>query len=272
MYITWKNVSISGFTFLFAFSTSNFGGAVSNSSPTRQDSASQVSSSLTYQHQPVTRPERFPQSILWTLKDAQDAHLVLESNKSRPSMEKCIRNEDGSSISVDQWRSIRLTARTIAQTDLLSLPVPNKAKATPRTKTYYKKNHIKAWWVAIQQLEERQPLLRLCAANWKADHVLGIILQARVSEAKQQLRRMYTVSDDEEERGVGDGAGGSRQKRRNVLISSSFCEGRTMLICFHPRLPTMFPMLKRLQRKKRYPSKSVAKYLTHERRGGRRIG
>jgi hypothetical protein len=210
------------------FKTSNFDRAGHNSSPTPNHSISQA-----VQHQPATRPERFPESILWSLKDAQNAQLALESNKSRPSMEKCIRNEDGSAINLDQWRSIKQTARTIAQTDLLSLPVSKKAKTIPRTKVYYKQNHIKAWWDAIHQLEERQPLLRLCAANWKADHVLGATLLARASEARQKLKKQLTISDEEERRdgnrkkyrtvGISrDGAAGPRQKQKHRKVISFY--------------------------------------------------
>ena len=114
-------------------------------------------------------------------------------------MEKCIRNEDGSPISGVQWRAIKLSARMIAQAQLLSLPSPNLSKPIARTKVYYKQHHLKAWLNAIHELEERQPLLFLCEGSWKAEHVLGASLLAHASEAKQKTKRQRATTEEVDE-------------------------------------------------------------------------
>ena len=115
-------------------------------------------------------------------------------------MEKCIRNEDGSPISSAQWRAIKLTARTVALSHLLSLPISNTQ--IPRTKIHYRQHHFNAWTTAVHDLEDRQPLLRLCESSWKAEHVLGATLLASASDAKQKKKKQKIknmLSSDEEE-------------------------------------------------------------------------
>ena len=93
-------------------------------------------------------------------------------------MEKAIRHEDGMLISAGEWRAIKANARAIANRDLLPLPIP---RGTPlsmkkKTKTFFTKYFFKHWTDAVLRLEEQEPLLTLCAAHWKAEHVLNTIL------------------------------------------------------------------------------------------------
>ncbi|KAM6501789.1 hypothetical protein JOM56_001766 [Amanita muscaria] len=45
--------------------------------------------------------------------------------------------------------------------------------------SYFKSFHQDAWYKAIEQLEEQQPLLKLCAEHYKAEKTLNQILTAR---------------------------------------------------------------------------------------------
>jgi len=97
-------------------------------------------------------------------------------------MEQAIRHLDGTLITSGEWSAIRATARKI-KTDLLALPAPRdrRAKDRPKTKTYYRSFFPKEWDAALEKMEQLQPLLALCAAHWKADHVLGNTLLVRSS-------------------------------------------------------------------------------------------
>jgi hypothetical protein len=97
-------------------------------------------------------------------------------------MEQAIRHEDGTMISSGEWAAIKATARLVKM-DLLSLPLPRdrRAKGHKKTKTYFRTFHRMQWDAAIEKMESQQPLLALCAAHWKADHVLGNTLLVPVT-------------------------------------------------------------------------------------------
>ena len=89
-------------------------------------------------------------------------------------MEQAIHHADGNMISSGEWAAIKAMARVIKM-DLLSLPTPTSrhAKDQKKTKMYFRTFFHKEWANAITKMESQQPLLALCAAHWKADHVLG---------------------------------------------------------------------------------------------------
>jgi hypothetical protein len=89
-------------------------------------------------------------------------------------MEQAIRHEDGTMISLGEWAAIKATARFVKM-ELLALPDPRdrRAKGQKKTKIYFRSFYQTEWEAAIQKMESQQPLLALCAAHWKADHVLG---------------------------------------------------------------------------------------------------
>jgi hypothetical protein len=92
-------------------------------------------------------------------------------------MDRAIRHSDGQMITDTKWNTIKNSARMIKH-ELHQLPVPQqRLLKSMMTKSYYRINHPKEWQAAILKLETMQPLLQLCASNWKADHVLGIVLQ-----------------------------------------------------------------------------------------------
>jgi hypothetical protein len=94
-------------------------------------------------------------------------------------MAKAIRHPDGRMITTSEWNAIRVSARMI-KNELRQLPASQHraAKGRRKTKMYYRTYHFKEWMDAIRKLEGEQPLLALCAFNWKADHVLGAALLA----------------------------------------------------------------------------------------------
>jgi len=126
--------------------------------------------------QPTVRPSHYPPEILWNLDDCRtDPDVQLsESNKSRPPMEKAIRYPDGRMISGVEWNGIKAAARAI-KNELLKLPAhkDRHGKSLRRTKIYFRTQYPTQYEAALEKLEEQQPLLALCAAHWKADHVIG---------------------------------------------------------------------------------------------------
>ncbi|KAF8816024.1 hypothetical protein BYT27DRAFT_7027805, partial [Phlegmacium glaucopus] len=129
------------------------------------------------------RPSQYPFEVLWLLEDCrQDADVnIQESNKSRPSMDRAIRHPDGTMISDSEWSAIKASARRIAN-ELSALPDhihgSSRQARMRKTKMYYQTHYAKDWASALLRLEAEQPLLKLCASNWKADHVLGNSIQA----------------------------------------------------------------------------------------------
>ena len=97
-------------------------------------------------------------------------------------MEQAVRHSDGTMITSGEWTAIKATARMI-KADLLALPPPRdkRAKDRPKTKTYYRSFFSKDWDAALERMEQHRPLLALCAAHWKADHILGNTLLVKPS-------------------------------------------------------------------------------------------
>jgi hypothetical protein len=112
-------------------------------------------------------------------------------------MEKAVRHEDGTLINVGEWRAIKANARAIASRDLLPLPLPRDTpfSTKKKTKTFFTKYYLKHWTDAVLKLEEQEPLLALCAAHWKAEHVLNIILTGSSESNPQASTRREDVSD-----------------------------------------------------------------------------
>lgn len=135
-------------------------------------------------YQPDQRPPEYPASVLWTLAECLQDHDagVSEQNKSRPPMDKVIRNQDGTMITHAEWEDIKTSARVL-RNQLLSLPHPKRcADAEPannlKRKRYFTDNHGTEWQRARTALEKRHPILTLCNKNWKADHVLASMLRS----------------------------------------------------------------------------------------------
>jgi len=152
--------------------------------------------------QPSIRPPHYSHKILWTLEDCQkDSHnVVTESNKSRPAMEKAVRHEDGMLINAGEWRAIKANVRVIASRDLLPLPIPRNTPISmkKKTKTYFTRYYLKQWNDAVLKLEEQEPLLALCAAHWKAEHVLNTILTGTSESNQKASTRRDDASDLED--------------------------------------------------------------------------
>ena len=135
-------------------------------------------------HQPATRPSEYPLEILWNLEDCKDNPDVKIShgNISRPPMEQAVHHLDGTMIMSGEWIAIKVTARMI-KANLLALPPPRDKQARDRlkTKTYYQSFFSKDWDAVLVKMEQHQPLLALCAAHWKADHILSNTLWVKSS-------------------------------------------------------------------------------------------
>ncbi|KJA22396.1 hypothetical protein HYPSUDRAFT_215794 [Hypholoma sublateritium FD-334 SS-4] len=149
-----------------------------SSSPSCSTQSSPLTSLV---EQPYLRPEQYPPTVLWNSKDC-----LSEPSLSHGSMEKCIRNADGTRIHKREWRAIMATAGAIIDKQLRPLTAP-KAGLAPRT--FYRKHFARVWLSAIATLEVEQPILTLCAGHWKAEHALGQILDnKRSGDARRELR------------------------------------------------------------------------------------
>lgn len=87
-------------------------------------------------------------------------------------MHMAVRNHDGTLISDGVWDAIKVSSRSITES-LLAIDMKGRGTGRSMTKQFFKSYFNAEWTEAITQLEQMQPLLRFCAAHWKADHVLG---------------------------------------------------------------------------------------------------
>ena len=129
---------------------------------------------------PFKRPDFYPPEILWTQKDCRNDLSVSTSdmNKSRLSMKRTIRHDDGRHISDDEWKAIRQSAVLVARTFLDPLdPQGILSAGQPCKKNFYKNNFWNKWNRALSKLEVVTPLTSFCAGTWKADLTLGSVLQ-----------------------------------------------------------------------------------------------
>jgi thiamine pyrophosphokinase len=173
--------------------------------------------------QPAIRPPQYPFEILWLLEDCrQDPTVgVMESNKSWPAMDRAIRHPDGRMVCDVEWNAIKTSARLIVH-DLASLPQAesNRIAKVRRTKVFYRSQYPRQWRTAIQQLEDQQPLLKLCASNWKADHVLGnALLAAKDPDAPLTKRRKS--KDKKKKQAKGKEKEKEKEKEKNESESES---------------------------------------------------
>ncbi|KAF8234116.1 hypothetical protein L208DRAFT_1551537, partial [Tricholoma matsutake] len=105
------------------------------------------------------------------------------SNWSWPPISRCICHPDGSLATEAEWRNIKTLVQLICH-GLRQLPRPqdsclkSQGNNIVKSKMYFRTYHAAAWMEAIQKLEKMQPLVALCAPNWKAKHVLNNTLLA----------------------------------------------------------------------------------------------
>jgi len=64
-----------------------------------------------------------------------------------------------------------------------------------KTKTFFTKYYLKHWTDAVLKLKEQEPLLALCAAYWKAKHVLNTILTGSSKSNQKASMRREDASD-----------------------------------------------------------------------------
>lgn len=140
---------------------------------------------------PSVKPDCYPDSILWTLADAKkDASAFSAKNQSRPSMKHCIRHEDGSEITHEEWRDIRRSAR-FAIGRFLNSKVIGAQPLIPHDnrKSFFREHHSNEWLGACYALESAHKIVSLCAGNWKAEHILSSLLTSKRSAEKRAAKR-----------------------------------------------------------------------------------
>ncbi|KAF8256522.1 hypothetical protein EI94DRAFT_1822438 [Lactarius quietus] len=131
---------------------------------------------------PSIHPSYYSLTILWLFKDCKTnppVHLSA-SNTSQPPMQHIIWHEDGWLITLEEWKSIQQSVVLVAHTwlDVLSTGhLPPSATSVPQKKVFYRHHFLKEWLQALRELELLTPLLSLCGSTWKAEKVLGSVLQ-----------------------------------------------------------------------------------------------
>ena len=117
-------------------------------------------------------------------------------------MERAIRNADGTMVTHAEWRAIQATSQRICS-DWAKLSVPGSARGNKArvflTKTSMRSYHAAKWHAGINALEQEHPVLKLCASNWKAEHVLGQTLAAQVQHRRKQGLDNSKVTEPENE-------------------------------------------------------------------------
>ena len=148
------------------------------------------------------RPNDYPFDILWNFDDCKTEEeisvIFTSGNEGRPIMEKALRDEDGNFLSADAFNRIKASVRSVAA-QLLQLPV-KMGDAEARTKRYFKSAYLQEWTNALGMLEFTQPIVRLCSAHWKADHLIA-----------QHLRSSARNNEDDER----------KHKRRRAMSSQA---------------------------------------------------
>ncbi|KAI0062595.1 hypothetical protein BV25DRAFT_1838394 [Artomyces pyxidatus] len=139
---------------------------------------SSATSSIVLASRAATRPAQYPLQVLWTIEDCKTDPAVGLSigNESRPPMNRAIRHADGTMITPGEYSAIRASARKY-KTFLLALATPRGLEKAKKTMTYFRNHHAAEWQRVVRELEAEQPLLALCASNWKSEHILCSVLQ-----------------------------------------------------------------------------------------------
>ncbi len=103
-------------------------------------------------------------------------------------MLQAIQDKDGIFILKDWWDSIRSTAVVVMRTHLGILNVECYCVTHKKgPKTLYKRFYRAEWDCSLMELEKAAPLLSLCAGVWKADYMLGSVLELLLSDDSPTL-------------------------------------------------------------------------------------
>ena len=145
------------------------------------------------------RPNEYPPSILWNYDECKTETekpvIFTAGNDGRPTMERALRDENGDFLSSDAYNRIKASVRAVAA-QLLQLP----GNVEARTKREIKATNPQAWTNALGMLEYMQPIVGLCSAHWKADHLIAQQLRniTRSEDNERKHKRRRTTSQGEQ--------------------------------------------------------------------------
>ncbi|KAF8168772.1 hypothetical protein BJ912DRAFT_934136 [Pholiota molesta] len=120
----------------------------------------------------ISRPEGLPHSVLWLADDVRQYEgLTSESNKSRPKMELCICQSDGSVITGVEYSALQALIRRFVAFELTPLSTPKNpaAGSTQRTRRWYRKWYPQNYQEVLRRLEEADkgaPGSELSISGW----------------------------------------------------------------------------------------------------------
>jgi hypothetical protein len=192
-------------------------------------SLSVVTTSAHYAGDTAVRPSHYPPSILWNLEDTRsDPHVVLKpKNPSRIPMASSLRHENGDVVAPSLYKAIRASGQVLVENVLFKdLPKDITYQNCRRTKRFFMDNYKGTWDKVIHQYETEQPLLRLCAGHWKAEHMLGAILannenkECKIATAKVRSKMQQKKAEEDEVITT------SERRRRNRVVEDEEYESQ----------------------------------------------
>lgn len=105
-------------------------------------------------------------------------------NQSRPRMEKAIRTTEGIPITHIEYKAVRRAAQNVVGVYLKKF-ISGGEVSKKRMMATIRQDHAYWWEQACLALEYAQPLVKLCAGHWKAEHILKNSLHAESAEREQ---------------------------------------------------------------------------------------
>jgi len=135
-------------------------------------------------------------------------------------MEKCVRNSQGETISTSEFNAIKTTAHMLINIHLVplgTLAAP-AAKMMMKMKKYYKKYFLQNFKDVLDKLEVQEPLLALCAACWKAEHILANCLTEIVDAEKAAKKKDAGGGLDSDD---GESVAPSKKRQRKKQLKRS---------------------------------------------------
>ena len=140
---------------------------------------------------PPVRPRYLPESVLWYYgdykNDTSEGITKTDLNKSRPRMSLAMRRPDGTMISSQELTTARCAAEVVVESLVKAIKEsPNYDRNSKFTKTWIRTAFSAEYQAALLKLEAQQPLLRLCAAHWKAEAMICSVLARRKEPQEPQ--------------------------------------------------------------------------------------
>lgn len=105
-------------------------------------------------------------------------------------MRFAVRHEDGRILDKFEWNEIRASTKALLLKNF-RFPIPQHM-----TVKNFKASHREEWLRAVMELEDEQPLLKLCSSHYKADHLLTGVLTYQLYSTRKPSTSRRLIEDD----------------------------------------------------------------------------